>query len=136
MAASFHDQVRERAGGCCEYCQLPQTCTSLPHEVDHIRSQKLRGPTTLENLCLACARCNWYKGPLDSGYDPETDARTRLFNPRTDTWREHFEWVGATLKGKSVIGRTTIDVLRINQAERVEQRRTLIEIGLFPAATA
>ena len=34
----------------CEYCQLPQAYTVLPHDPDHIRSQKHHGPTTLENL--------------------------------------------------------------------------------------
>lgn len=131
MAGSIREQVRERAGGCCEYCQLPQSCTSLPHAIDHIRSQKLRGQTTLENTCLACAKCNWFKGPLDYGYDPETDQPTRLFNPRTDTWREHFAWDGPSLLGNSAIGRTTIEVLRINLPERVAHRRMLIEAKQF-----
>ena len=33
---SLRDQVRQRAKARCEYCQLPQTCTVLPHEIDHI----------------------------------------------------------------------------------------------------
>jgi hypothetical protein len=44
--ASLRDQVWRRAKDSCEYCQLPQTCTVLPHEIDHIVAQKHRG----ENL--------------------------------------------------------------------------------------
>jgi hypothetical protein len=36
------------------------------------------------------------------------------------------------LIGKIAIGRTTIDVLRINDADCVEQREELMDAGLFP----
>lgn len=39
MAKSRRQRVIERAGNSCEYCQMPQQCTSLPHELDHIRSR-------------------------------------------------------------------------------------------------
>ena len=44
---SLRDQVRQRAKSRCEYCQLPQTCTVLPHEIDHILAQKHRDQTSL-----------------------------------------------------------------------------------------
>jgi hypothetical protein len=56
----------------------------------------------------------------------------RLFNPRKDNWEEHFVWRGATLLGITPIGRTTIDVLRINAPDRIVHRQLLIGIGLFP----
>ena len=31
---------------------MPQACTVLPHEIDHIRARKHHGPTSLENTCL------------------------------------------------------------------------------------
>ena len=132
MAKSRRQRVIARAGNSCEYCQMPQGCTTLPHEVDHIRSQKLHGPTAMENLCLACAQCNSSKGTLASGYDPVTDDMVRLFNPRVDEWDEHFDWDGPLLVGKTATGRTTIDVLNINAPLRVEHRRLLIESKRFP----
>ena len=39
MTPALRDQVRRRARDCCEYCQMPQSCTRLPHEADHIRAQ-------------------------------------------------------------------------------------------------
>jgi HNH endonuclease len=131
MTPALRDQVRARAGDFCEYCRLPQECTTLPHEADHIRSQKHRGPTTLDNLCWACARCNNFKGSDVSSYDPTTNDLVPLFNPRTDGWAEHFEWRGPTLIGKTKAGRATIELLQINLQERVEHRRLLIEARMF-----
>jgi hypothetical protein len=131
MAASLRSQIKERAGGQCEYCRLPQACTILPHEVDHIRSRKHHGPTTLQNTAWSCARCNGAKGSNASGFDTITDKLVRLFNPRADRWDDHFVWDGPTLVGKTQVARATIDVLRINQADRVEHRRLLIATGQF-----
>lgn len=132
MPKSRRQRVMDRSVNRCEYCQMPQQYTTLPHELDHIRSQKLHGPTSLENLCLACSQCNSAKGPLVAGYDPATDELVPLFNPRADTWEDHFEWNGPTLVGWTAIGRATIDVLKINDSLRVEHRRLLIQAKRFP----
>lgn len=132
MARSRRSQVRERARNQCEYCAMPQSGTTLPHELDHIRSKKHHGPTSLENLCWACAQCNGAKSSNAAGYDPETNALFALFNPRQDAWDEHFEWRGPILAGKTPAARATIDVLRINDWERVAHRRLLMAAGAFP----
>jgi 5-methylcytosine-specific restriction endonuclease McrA len=129
MAFSRRKQIRDRAGDRCEYCRLPQRCTTLPHEVDHIRARKHRGPSTLENSCWACAYCNSFKSSNAAGYDPETDELVPLFNPRVDRWTDHFAWREAMLLGKTAVGRATIDVLRINRSERAEHRRLLLVTG-------
>lgn len=112
---------------------MPQSCTQLPHEADHIRAQKHRGPATLKNLCWACALCNAHKGSDASAYVPGTDELVRLFNPRVDPWDDHFEWHGPELLGETSIALATIELLRINADSRVSHRRMLIEVGLFPA---
>ena len=117
--------IASRAHGRCEYCQLSQTDTILPHEIDHIRARKHRGLNTLQNTCWACAYCNAAKGSNVAGYDPLTDQLVPLFNPRADLWLDHFEWDGPILVGKTPFGRATIDVLGINRDERVEHRRLL-----------
>ena len=86
----------------------------------------------MENTCLACAHCNAAKGPNVAGYDSATGLLTPLFNPRVDLWHTHFRWQGALLVGQTPVGRVTIDVLRINDSDYVEQRQDLIEAGLFP----
>src|SRR5688500_456134 len=126
MAAFRRREVIKRAKDRCEYCQLPQACSVLPHEIDHIRARKHHGPTTMQNTCWACAACNAAKGSNAAGFDPETGDLVPLFNPRNDTWSEHFAWKGAVLQGLTAIGRATIDVLRINDRQRVSHRRLLV----------
>jgi HNH endonuclease len=125
MAKFSRKRVWERAGGKCEYCQLAQADSVLPHELDHIRAKKHHGRTTLANTCLACAYCNAAKGSNVAGYDPTTDELVPLFHPRADRWTDHFEWDGPILVGITPTGRVTIDVLRINEVRRVEHRRLL-----------
>jgi hypothetical protein len=67
-----------------------------------------------------------------SGYDWEANEVVRLFHPRHDDWEEHFAWEGPWLRGKTQIGRVTIDVLTINAPSYVELRESLIGEGLFP----
>jgi hypothetical protein len=131
-SSALREQARRRANDCCEYCLLPQAGTILPHEIDHIRSQKHHGATTLDNLCWACARCNDFKGSDVASYDSLTGELVPLFNPRTDAWKEHFEWQGPHLRGKTKIGRATAELLQVNLEERVNHRRLLILAGLFP----
>ena len=131
MSKARREQVWERAGGCCEYCQMPQDLDVQPFQLDHIRAQKHGGPT-VANLALCCLPCNAAKGPNAAGYDPHTDTLVPLFDPRTHTWDEHFQWDGPTLLGRTSIGRATIDVLNINALERIEHRRLLITAELFP----
>lgn len=132
MAISRRQRVCDRAGGRCEYCGIPQELDVQPFQIDHVRAQKHAGRTTVANLALSCLPCNSYKGANVAGYDPESDELQPLFNPRLQNWDEHFVWNGAILRGKTPIGRTTIDVLRINLPERVEHRRILMSAGLFP----
>jgi hypothetical protein len=58
----------------------------------------------------------------------------RLFHPRLDVWERHFRWSGPRLRGITAIGRATIAVLNINQADRVALRTELIAQGVFPPA--
>ena len=132
MERPLRDQVWYRAASCREYCQLPQMFTDAGHEVDHIIAEKHHGPTTLENLALACFHCNNHKGPNIAGVDPDTGQVTRLFHPRLDRWNDHFAWRGPIMVGISPIGRTTVDVLEINLRHRLIHRLALIEEGVFP----
>ena len=125
MAIFSRKAVWKRAAGRCEYCQLAQVDSVLPLELDHVRAKKHRGTTTLSNTCLACAYCNSAKGSNVAGYDPVTDALVPLFNPRADDWHDHFKWEGPVLRGLTSEGRATIEVLRINDPDRIEHRRLL-----------
>lgn len=131
MARSRRQVVRDRAGRCCEYCHLPEHGDVQPFQLDHIRAQKHLGSSSLQNTAWSCLACNSFKGPNVAGYDPETDRLCSLFDPRRNSWSEHFEWDGPILVGLTPVGRTTISVLRINLPERVEHRRLLMAAGDF-----
>jgi hypothetical protein len=131
MDAALQRLVHKRANGRCEYCLLPQAASHVSYEIDHIRSQKHHGPTIASNLALSCIYCNGYKGPNLSGIDPDTGKLTKLFHPRRHKWSYHFRYEGGTLIGRTAIGRTTIDVLRINLPNLVAIREVLIEDGEF-----
>ena len=119
-------------GGISEYCQLPQSLSSIPFEIDHIIARKHNGPTDEANLALSCFYCNSYKGPNIAGIDPATGQITRLYNPRNDLWRIHFDWNGPILFGLTDVGRATITVLAINHSDAVAFRKALIEEGISP----
>ncbi len=131
MDAALQRLVRQRAGGRCEYCRLPQAASGVPFEIDHIIARHHRGRTAAGNLADACIYCNGYKGPNISGLDPATAKLTPLFNPRRHKWSYHFRYEGGELVGRTAISRTTVEVLRINLPNLVALREILMEDGLF-----
>lgn len=131
VPVALERRVRERADGACEYCRLPQTAYPLPFQIDHVIAEQHRGKTQLNNLAVACPRCNRNKGPNIAGIDELTRQLTPLFHPRRDRWEDHFVWHGPRLRGLTPIGRVTIRVLGINQADAVRLRRELFAEGKF-----
>ena len=111
---------------------LPQDCSPLTHEIDHIIARKHEGPTKSENLALACYFCNTYKGPNIAGVDPVSGQIVRLFHPRKDRWNRHFSWKFPLLIGRTGVGRATIAVLEINHDEILGLRDALFSEGRFP----
>ena len=126
--------VWQRATAACEYCQLPQSLSSIPFEIDPIIARKHGGHTAADNLALSCFYCNSYKGPNIAGIDPRSGRITRLSHPRKDAWKSHFKWNGPILIGRTAVGRATIIVLAINHPDAVAVREALIEEGAFPPA--
>ncbi len=124
MDASTRRLVRERAHDRCEYCGLHQSESPLAAlHIEHIRPRKHGGSDGIDNLALACVECNLHKSSNVAGYDPQTGDLTELFHPRRHRWEEHFERRGLLLLGKTAIGRTTAEVLRLNSEDRLELRR-------------
>lgn len=128
MDAATKRLVRERAGNRCEYCRLHQEHSPLAVlQIEHINPRKHGGTDVLENLALACIDCNLAKSSNIAGRDPETSQITPLFDPRQDSWDDHFEFRGAYIVGKTAVGRTTIFVLNMNSDYQLELRATLLE---------
>lgn len=117
--------VKQRAKNSCEYCGLPQESEPLPFHLEHIVSRQHGGKDSADNLALACHHCNLHKGTNLSGLDPQTNKLTRLFHPRLDDWDEHFINRGGEITGLSAVGRTTVNLLRMNEDGRWQLRENL-----------
>ena len=125
--------VADRAGSICEYCRIHRTDTYWGGHVDHVIAEKHGGPTTADNLAYACASCNRSKGSDIATLDRDTGRLVALYHPRVDRWAEHFEVVGPYIHGRTVVGRATVILLRMNGPEQVEPREALIVAGRYPA---
>lgn len=131
---SLYPLVADRAAHRCEYCCAPELVFNLPLEVEHIIPVSRLGTDDENNLALACRSCNLHKSNRISGINPETGAETRFFNPREDTWHEHFqiETQSGAIVGITAIARVTIAALEINSPLQLAARQIWIRIGLFP----
>jgi hypothetical protein len=131
MDAALRSFVRERAGRRCEYCRLHEDDADfLSFHIEHVIAKQHLGTDDPESLCLACAECNWSKGPNLAGL---VDGKLyRLFNPRKQNWKRHFRWEQTTLVGKTKTGMVTVQVLNINEPSRVMLRENLLFEGRFP----
>jgi hypothetical protein len=120
--------VRDRAKNICEYCHLPQEVAAFAQiQVEHIKAKQHRGNDAPDNLAWACPRCNAYKGPNLSSIDPETQEITLIYNPRLDDWNEHFVQVGIEILGQTAVGRCTVELLHMNDEDRLRVREAMLE---------
>jgi hypothetical protein len=125
--------VRSRAQVRCEYCGLHQDQSPLARlQIEHIIPRKHGGSDDESNLALACVDCNLHKGSNIAGIDPESGKMTELFNPRTQSWTDHFVWQGSLIVGRTAIGRTTVQVLAVNSDEQLELRELAEAPGRAP----
>ncbi len=127
-------QVSEAACYRCGYCLTAQRIIGMPLHFEHLFPLALGGKTAAENLWLACPLCNGYKGIQTQALDPVTEANVPLFNPRLQTWHEHFEWSedATQVIGKTAVGRATVLALRLNNEYVVPARRVWVAAGWHP----
>lgn len=128
----LRQQVRQRAGDCCEYCLIHEDDAYFAYEADHVIAEKHGGAATLDNLAWACASCNRYKGTDLAAIDPQTNHITPIFNPRNQQWRRHFRLNGAQIDGLTTAGRATVRLLHLNDNWHVDERAALIQVGRYP----
>jgi hypothetical protein len=132
MDTAVRELVRRRAERRCEYCRLPESAVPLIiFHIEHVIPRQHGGSDAPENRALACPWCNRAKGPNLSGIDADSQAIVPLFNPRTQSWHEHFSRHGATIVGISPTGRATVHVLGMNRPECLEMRTWLLREGIL-----
>ena len=130
MDDAIRHLVRDRAGHRCEDCLLPQKyAVVVRFHIEHIRARQHGGDNDPANLALACPHCNRFKGPNLTSFDPETDELVPLFNPRVQSWHEHFALDDVMLVGLTPIGRATVQLLHMNAEDRLKVRAALKERG-------
>jgi hypothetical protein len=94
--------VETRASGRCEYCRMHQGLQGATFHVEH------------------------------EVINPDDGESFPLFNPRTDSWNDHFEWDGYLLATKTPLGRATEVALNLNHPRRVLIRQAEQLFDLFP----
>jgi hypothetical protein len=117
----------------CNYCRAP-AAAGVPLVIDHIIPLAAGGSSEYANLCVACYRCNGYKGSRQVSIDPAHGNQARLFHPRVDRWQDHFAWStdGLEVLGLSSVGRATIALLRLNDEWQIRARRLWLIAGIHP----
>jgi 5-methylcytosine-specific restriction endonuclease McrA len=130
--------VRKQARYMCEYCHSSELLSANRFTIDHVIPKSLGGPDAIDNLALACRRCNERRYNFVAGVDPETQEVVPIFNPRQQKWEEHFTWLdqGILIQGTTPIGRATCIRLDLNDTRYPdhdsirETRRFWIKTGL------
>jgi hypothetical protein len=134
IGAALRARVRAAAANRCGYCRTAQAYVPWPLEIDHIIPRAHGGSDAEDNLWLACRGCNLFKGQQTHGRDPLTGRRVRLFHPRRQRWRRHFQWSldGTMIVGRTATGRATVVALSLNNLVAVTVRRNWVTAGWRP----
>lgn len=116
IPASIDRRIRAAAKNRCGYCLSPQHLVMARLEIEHIMPLAKGGTDEESNLWLACPICNSHKSDKTTVIDPDTNTTVPLFNPRKDSWWDHFEWAddGLQIIGISPIGRATVIALHLS----------------------
>lgn len=132
IPAELRAFVVERAEGRCEYCRLAQVGQEATFHIDHVVPRSGGGATNESNLANACVGCSLRKGARQRAVDPSTRAEATLFNPRHESWSEHFQWRGFVVEGVSATGRATVEALGMNRPLMVAIREEESILGRHP----
>lgn len=134
VPARLRALVAEESRYRCGYCQTQAIFIGARLLVDHLVPVAAGGKTERDNLWLACFPCNAFKGRKTEALDPETGQTVPLFNPRTQSWHQHFVWSadGTLIIGQTPTGRATVVALKLNHDDIVRSRRRWAAVGWHP----
>ncbi len=136
MSQTVSDKIREaaaaRADYRCEYCLLSELVAFYTFHVDHIKSLKHGGASTIENLAYCCPDCNNFKGTDLGTFQDDDENLIRFFNPRKDTWLEHFKLHDGEIIPLTKIGKSTERIFKFNALDRLIFRPQLASLGQYP----
>ncbi len=115
------EQLIEMSANKCCYCECNVAEESKYMEVEHFFPKSIYPDLVIKwtNLLPSCKRCNGSKGNHDTGTEP-------IIHPVENIPSEHLTFKLYRLYGKSTLGKTTIDVLKLNDRTRLVLKRALI----------
>jgi hypothetical protein len=111
---------------------MHQSLQGATFHVEHVIPHSKGGPSTLDNLALACPGCNLRKADRIEAVDPLGGSMTPLFHPRRERWSDHFDWKGTEVVCITTCGRATAALLDLNHPRRLRIRQAEARFGLFP----
>lgn len=116
------DPLLKSSNGKCAYCECSITEESKYMEVEHFLYKKSYQDNVVEwsNLLPSCKRCNLKKSKHDAIAEP-------ILNPYIIDPKIHFRVHYYRIKGITDIGKSTVDVLDLNNSDRLVLKR--YEIG-------
>ena len=89
--------------------------------MDHLVPRSRGGTDTLENLALACRRCNERRYIFTTGRNPVTQQEDlTVLHPVREHWAAHFAWTadGQWIVETRATGRATVERLDLNDEQR------------------
>lgn len=132
IPSGLRTDVISRAGNRCEYCQLSQLGQEAVFHIDHILPRVAGGATELGNLALACVSCSLRKWARQTAPDPDSGEEAPFFNPREQSWGDHFRWEGEQVVPLTAIGRATLVALAMNRPTIIAIRHEETARGRHP----
>ncbi|HHT4298683.1 TPA: HNH endonuclease [Citrobacter werkmanii] len=98
--------------GKCAFCEVKLDEASTYNEVEHFKDKKKFPDDVIrwENLLPSCRHCNGSKQRHNVVLEP-------IINPCNDLPSEHLYMKGYRVKGRTVLGIQTVDVLNFNHRE-------------------
>jgi hypothetical protein len=132
IPVSTRQRIIDRATNRCEYCHLAQAGQEATFHIDHVVPFAADGPTTEDNLALACVSCSLRKAARQVARDPDTGDDAPIYNPRGQAWHEHFRWDGVRIVGVTPVGRATVAALALNRPLMLAIRAEEAALGRHP----
>jgi len=134
ISIALRKLVLGRADNRCEYCKTSAEFATQSFTIEHIFPSSKGGTSTEDNLAFACGGCNSHKTDRTEALDPLSELMVALFNPRLDSWKDHFDWSEnfSEILGKTPTGRATIDALKLNRHGLKNLRLALVHYKKHP----
>ncbi|HDS4100007.1 TPA: hypothetical protein ACKRC9_001769 [Proteus mirabilis] len=109
----------------CAYCECDVSEESKYMEVEHFKCKILYPNEVVlwSNLLPSCKRCNGIKGDHDVCLNP-------IINPYIDEPNKHLKVRFARFRPIDDLGKETIDVLQLNDHQRLARKRAKLVIAL------